>query len=317
MGKAVTVAGLPAWATFNPTTGLVTGTPTNTGDTAITISGRNSLGQSATRTIPLTQTAPAPELPPTYDYEVWTGPGWFDLSDTSTTTVSGGNIQAVANKRPGGVGLVATGTSIEQIVDQRGKHIALFNRNADNVARLVPVTAGSDPLSRVSQGDDKPYTVIVVYTPRDDKDGYVWSWSDTTNATDAEQIAVIRRPTLPPILRRQKVSATPNNVSWGTAHVMGTPRIVAVRHTGTAVTVWDTSVTKALADVAQDAPAFSNELVFMIGAMETAAATDPSIARASCAMNFCEIIGEGEAKSDAKIQQAITDLAAKWGITLT
>lgn len=85
-------------------------------------------------------------------------------------------------------------------------------------------------------------------------------------------------------------------------------------HTGTAVTVWDTSLTKAVDLTAQDTAAFNTNLVFRIGAALTASAT--TFGQTACAMDVGEVIVEARAVPDADVQQAITDLAAKWGITL-
>lgn len=136
MGKAVTVSGLPSWATFDPATGLVTGRPTDTGDTSIIVSGTNAVGQSTSQQITLTKVTPAP----VYAYQSWTGPGWFDFSDNATITTASGNIQTVANKRSGGIALTREGTTaITPVASvQNGRAVARFTRNA-----AAPRTAGT------------------------------------------------------------------------------------------------------------------------------------------------------------------------------
>lgn len=316
MGKAVTVTGLPAWASFNPTTGLVTGTPTNTGNSSFTVSGTNAVGQSASRQITLTRVAPAQQPPAgsAAAYETWTGPGWFDFSDTATITTSGGNISTVANKRTGGTSLTREGATAvtSAAAAQNGRAMARFARSATDPARLV--ASASAEISRVSQGNDKPFTVITVYTPTDANTGFVWSWSDFPGSNQAQNIALVRRAASASSARREQTGLVNNDASWGSGQVANAPRIVAVVHTGTAVTVWDTSLTKAVDLTAQDTAAFNTNLVFRIGAALTASAT--TFGQTACAMDVGEVIVEARAVPDADVQQAITDLAAKWGITL-
>jgi hypothetical protein len=57
--KTISVTGLPGWASYSDATGLLTGTPTDTGTTAITITVTNSIGQSASRVINLSKAVPA------------------------------------------------------------------------------------------------------------------------------------------------------------------------------------------------------------------------------------------------------------------
>ena len=51
--KTIAITGLPAWATYNDVTGLITGTPTDTGTSALEVSVTNSLGQNYSAVIPL------------------------------------------------------------------------------------------------------------------------------------------------------------------------------------------------------------------------------------------------------------------------
>ena len=315
MGKQITVTGLAGTGLgYSAQTGLLTGTPPR-GAHSITISVTNALGQTATKQITLTVEAAAVQQP---DYASWAGPGWYDFSDDATLTLSGADIQAAANKRAGGVPLVGAGTPVTRVAGvQNGRSVARFVRNTTDAARFHASTDGSDPISQMCQGDDKPYTVISVYIPRDTNTGYIWSWSDTVSSKDAQQIAFIRRAANSSI-RRQLVTATTNDVTWGAGHPAGVARIVAVRHTGKAVTVWDNALAKAVDGVAQDTAAFNNELIFRLGSFETQGPYDPYIgSMTSGAMDLCEMVIEGEAKSDAEIEQAITYLAAKWGVVLS
>ncbi len=57
--KTISVSGLPVWATYNDATGLVTGTPTDTGTATLSVTVTNSIGQTATGTISLAKKATA------------------------------------------------------------------------------------------------------------------------------------------------------------------------------------------------------------------------------------------------------------------
>lgn len=315
-GKAVTVTGLPAWATFDPVTGIVTGNPTNTGDTSLTVSGTNAVGQSASRQIALTRVAPV-EQPgggtSPASYEGWTGPGWFDFSDAATIATSGNTITAVSNKRSGN-GLSREGSTAITLVPaaQNGRAVARFARNTSDPARLVATATAA--INQVSQGNDKPFTVIAVYTPTDSNTGFVWSWSDFSSATQAQNIALVRRAASGSAARREQPGIANPDTSWGSGQAAGVPRIVAVVHTGTAVSVWDNSLTKAVDVATQDAPEFSAGLIFRLGAAKTVSTT--SYAATACAMDMGEIVIEARAVPDADVRQAMSDLAAKWGIAL-
>lgn len=88
-----------------------------------------------------------------------------------------------------------------------------------------------------------------------------------------------------------------------------------MKHTGTAVTVWDNQITKTVDAAAQDMNAFSTDLAFYLFASRTVNANSyPSV---QCNLDFFEIIIENTARSDAEIVQAMQDLATKWGITLS
>lgn len=319
MGKQITVAGLSgSGLAYNAQTGRITGTAAQ-GTHSLTIAVTNAVGQTASRQITLTVAAANPNpnpQPGTPAYAAWTGPGWFDLGDTSTLTLSGSLITGVANKRSGGPALAAAGASISSVANGRnGRAVARFVRNVDNPARLSPVGEPADAISAVSQGDDRPFTVLAVYVPRGTDTGYVWSWSRTVDANNSQQVALIRRTTSTSV-RRQVVEATNNDRSWS-GQAADVARIVAVRHTGTQVSAWDTSLAKAVDAVAQDVAALSSQMTFLIGTSRSFGNSATGYAGPAMAMDLCEVIIEAEAKADADIQQAISDLAAKWGITLT
>jgi hypothetical protein len=48
-----------------------------------------------------------------------------------------------------------------------------------------------------------------------------------------------------------------------------------------------------------------------------AAVASGNIGATVCALDFAECVVESTARTDAEVQQAISDLATKWGITLS
>ncbi|KAA0697403.1 hypothetical protein DTW90_18405 [Neorhizobium sp. P12A] len=313
MGKIISTSGWPAWATVDIANGLVTGMPTDTGNTTVTISGTNAVGQSVTASVALQK-----YVAPTYDYMSWDGPLWIDASDTATITQSGGVVTGVANKRSGSVDMVKAGAANITLVAnaQNGKSVLRFAANtAGSPARLQPASANS-PIDTMQQGNDKPYVKISVYKPTDGNTGFIDGWSDTVPSADCQQIALIRRSASASSIRRSTTTSVTNDVSWGSGQATGVLFIVVESHTGTTLTVFDSSLTKVVNNVAQDANTFNSELTYYIGAAETGGATDPTFAPTVCAMDYCENILTS-AKTDAELQQCISDLATKWGKTLT
>lgn len=292
----------------------LTGTaPTSAPVVTVTIVATNSIGQ--TTSVQRTATISA-------EYTGWTGPGWFDASDTSTITAASNHVSAMSNKRSGGGNLTYAGTA--NLLDS-----GVATQNSLNALRLTRdvTTNVSEPrleassaatISTMFQGDDKPYTVIFAYKPTDANAGFLWSASDRlADAANAQVIALVRRTTPNSSVRRQLLNATPNDVNFGAGEASGTPVIVAIKHTGTAVSVWETSLTKSVDASAQDVTTFNNALTFRLFAAETSGASDPKINQVQCNLDFYECVVDSSARTDVEIQQAITDIAAKWAITLS
>lgn len=248
-------------------------------------------------------------------YTTWAGPGWFDASDGATISQDSGLISGFANKRSGGGDLTRSGAinRMALIANARnGRSAIRLTRDTSGRPRLTaPVDSA---LSAVFQGDDRPYTVIAAYMPTDANTGYIWTASATISDTTSQQIALIRRTTNCSV-RRQLAEGSANDVNFP-AQAANAPRIVAIQHTGTAISIWDTSLTKAVNAANQNTGAFSPTLDFALFASRTLG-TQGSYASVQCSLDFYEIVIDNTARTDAEIVAAIQALAAKWAITLT
>ncbi len=258
-------------------------------------------------------------------YALWNGPGWFDASDTSTIQTSGSTVTALLNKRHGYSSqhgmtveygdLVGGGgtTRTIQAAAQNGRNALAVTR--DIVAPVRFVADSTTALSQVFQGNDKPFTVIVAYRPTDANNGYIWSGSRTIDSSNEHVVGLVRRSTPNSSFRKQIAANSAPDANWGTGQAQNVNRIVAVRHTGTAVTVWDTGLTKVVDNVAQDTPAISSLAKFVLFAAQTKGSSE-GYALVQSSKLFFEIVVEDKVRTDAEITKAMTDMAAKWGITL-
>lgn len=248
-------------------------------------------------------------------YASWGGPGWFDASDGATVTQDAGFVSGLLNKRPSGGDLFRAGTAdrLSLVANARnGRSAIRLVRDTGGRPRLAAVPTA--PLSQVFQGDDRPYTAITVYMPNDTNTGYIWTASATISETTSQQIALIRR-TATSSIRRQLAEGSANDVNFA-GQAANAARIVAVQHTGTSISVWDNSTTKAVSGVTQNTGAFSTDLDFALFASRTLGPPG-AYASVQCSLDFYEIVIENTARSDAEIVQAMQDLATKWGITLS
>jgi len=309
--KTISVSGLSgSGLSYGDSTGMLTGTFVS-GSYTMAVTVTNSVGQSKTSNVGITVTAAS-------SYITWTdGTGWFDISDAATITKVGASLNAIANKRSGQGDLTGAGAARTwQSAAQNGLATVAMTRDVGgNPARFAASAASA--LSQTFQGDDKAYTVIAVYKPTDTNTGFIWTASDTVNGTDSQIVGLVRRNATASSIRKGATTAGVVDVNFGSGQASGSYRIVAAKHTGTAVTIWDTSTTPAVSGSAQNTTILNTELIFYIGAAETNNATDPTFAQVACTMDWAEIVVQPTARTDAEIQQALVDLAAKWGITLT
>lgn len=308
--KTISVTGLTgSGLSYSDSTGLLTGTFVDGSYTAA-VTVTNAVGQSKTASISISTISAT-------SYTTWTGgTGWFDVSDAATLTKVGASLNAIANKRSGQGDLTGAGAARTwQAAAQNGLATVAMTRDVGGAPARFAASAAS-ALSQTFQGDDKPYTVIAVYKPTDTNTGFIWTASDTVNGTDSQIVGLVRRNATASSIRKAATTAGTVDVNFGSGQTSGSYRIVAAKHTGTAVTIWDTSTTPAVSGSAQNTTILNTELIFYIGAAETNNATDPSYAFTACAMDWAEMVIEPTARTDAEIQQAITDIASKWGITL-
>ncbi|KQM37943.1 hypothetical protein [Sphingomonas sp. Leaf10] len=256
---------------------------------------------------------PTPTPTPT-SYTQWTGPGWFDASDTAGGDVA---ITTLVNKRSGGGDLTrgGTGGSITSVsAAQNGRNAIRLVRDISS-ASAVPYLAAADnaPISTMWAGDDLPYVVLLVFKPTDTNTGYPFAAS-RVNGSAVDQVAYVSRNGTASSVRKKSGTASQNDVTASSANgdVVGTPIVVAIRHTGTSLDIWYNSTTKFASTVAQDTAALGTPQVFRLFAVMVGS----GIQTVQKNLDFYELVIETASHSDAEIQKAITDLATKWGGSL-
>lgn len=291
----------------------VSGTPTTSGPVNIVETLAGATGSPRTSSGVLTVAVSGGATPSSYT--TWTGPGWFDFSDTSTITLDSGAISSVTNKRGNGANLTASriGDWTSQPSVKNGLAVARLARGVGS-ATLIPrltATTATSPISQLFQGEDMPYTVILVWAPTDTNTGYPWAASGSPTGAAGEAAVtsgLVRRTTNSDVRKRDLNAQIPGG------HPANVWRISAVRHTGTEVTAWENSTTPLIANVAQNEVAMPNTAIFRLGvALNTGSDTFQTV---QCSADYGELILEG-ARTNAEVQAAIAELAPKWGITLT
>lgn len=245
-------------------------------------------------------------------YTTWTGPGWFDVNDDSTITLSGPTVSVIANKRSGSGDLVGGGGTgrVIQTYPSGYKELVITR---DTTAPVRFVAPAASAISQAFQGTDKPFTAIVVYRPLDANSGYIWSASRTVDAANEHVVGLVRRATPNSTFRKLVGSNNAPDVNWGTGQLQDSPRIVAIRHTGTTVTVWDRTFKKTVTAAAQDCPDINTLAQFVLFAAQTKGGS-VTYANVQSSMAFHEMIVETELRTDVEIAEAMAALAAKHGI---
>lgn len=311
--KTISVSGLSGTGlSYSDATGMLTGTYTGTGATmAVTVT--NSVGQSVTTDVAISAAS-------AYAYEALAaaGNGWFDASDASSVTLSGSSVTALANKVAGNGNLSGGGAArTYNLATKNGRNTISFARNTSDPARLS-AAGPTENISLTFSGSGNSYVVIFAFTPTDTNTGFPWSASKSVSGTVAQQIGMVRRSGSASDIRRSPDSTgadTPTAFTDAAGVPSGQATIVAVRFTGTTTTTWCNSTTPFLSENPTNTAAFDDNLVFRIGAIMAA---NSSLQATACAMDFYEcVVGNSSSWTDAEIQQAITDMATKWGITLS
>jgi len=317
--KTISISGLGASGlSYDDSTGLLTGTMA-AGVYSCTVTVTNSIGQSVSSALTIAAFAAT-----SYAYQSWTNlKGWFDASSTDGITTTKKFINSFVNKSGANGDLTVAGTaeSISLIGNvQNGRSVARLVRNVSSPTAVPRAAAlSTDAVSQVFQGDDQPFVAIIVLKPTDTNTGFPWSASTSLSTSANEQIAYTRRNTTASGIRKQP-SGVSNEVTWSSpaGEVSGTVWIIAIHHTGTAVTVWRNSTTPIVNAAAQNVAAITTGAIFQLFAIfqNAASGTNPTPAITQGNMDLMECLVAGS-QTTAEVQQAITDLAAKWGITLS
>lgn len=313
----IAVSGMPGWMSYDTATRTFSGTPPASYSGTITYTVTNVVGQQTIKTFTVTS------HPAGAAYTAWSGPGWFDASDTSTyTLVNTDQVSALANKRVGSGNLAIGGTqaNITQVAAIKNGLTGIRVVRDVSTQAAIPrlIAASTDTISTMFQGNDKPFTAIVAFKPTDTNSSYIWSASRRIDASGYDNISYVKRNAAASSVRKVVNSiATTLDVNFGSGEVSGTAFVLAIKCTGTAVTVWQNSTTPLISGTADNVNTMTAALKFMLFASDGNGASDPAFQTVQGNMDFYEIVIQDSAMSDAAIQQAITDIGSKWAITIS
>ena len=177
------------------------------------------------------------------------------------------------------------------------------------------VAGASAAASTMWRGADFPFTVVLAYRPTDANTGFIFFAGEAT-ANSLDGTSLIRRTSTASSVR--KVAAgTGLDANFGTGQAANVPRVVAIRHTGTTVTIWDNSTTPIISNAAHDSAVSPDATTQFRLFASLSGSTPTDMAGTTCNMDFYEIVAVNGLRDPADIQQAMIDLAAKWGITLS
>lgn len=248
-------------------------------------------------------------------YADWPGPIWY--SADGPLALSGAVVQGIGNRRPGQGDLTAAGTAAANITRvenaQNGLPAIRLVRDVSSSAAVPHFhAAAADAASTMWRGEDRPFTVLVAYRPTDANSGFIFSGGEDTGG-QVDQTALVRRASPSSTIRKSQFGSH-LDVNFGAGQAANIPRIVAIRHTGTAVTIWDTSTTAILTNVGHNSPTSpdANTRFRLFAAFNVGS----GLATTQCAMDFYEIVCANSALPQADIQAGIAAMAEKWGIPL-
>ena len=311
--KRLTCSGLPAGLSFSATTGLITGTPSTPGTGTIVLGCTNLEGQSATFNLSYTVGAPS-----SFAFEGLASIRGYFTADENVTGTS--TVTAWGNKVSGGASYAgASGTEPALVTNsQNGLPGIQFTRTGtgSTTDRLeIPDTAAA--INTMVNGSDPVFTQLLIIRPTDTNTGLAAGWSRTVSISEAMQIGLVRRNGTASSFRKSPLIAETNDVNIVGNLASGTTYLMVKRSNGTTCDIWVNSTTKNVTAAAQDPTAAFASMVKGLGVLRTSGPSDPTWpATAGSQIVFAEAVFNA-ALSDSDISAMITDLATKWGITLS
>ena len=322
--KTISVTGLPAGASFNTTTDKIEGTITasNGSSGSFTVTVTNSVGQSASASCTWTLAAQAA-------YKKSTPVGWYraDYVDLD----GNGNITRFRNKAALGahsnldvttltpIGAVGSGSLTQVASASPGGTLPVARLVPDAFAPPRALAQAYEPVSKISNGDDKPFTVIWVGKCTDTNQANLWTWGQTLPGTTQgfENITYERNNGAAPSqsLFKRTIGTNTKSSSGSQLWVANDIKclIIAYDATTNGCRTYFNSTTALTATVDQDP--FSEVLSFGLFTRFSSVASQqvPSFAGASCALDFYECLVFDRKISDAEAQAWMAEIKTEWG----
>jgi hypothetical protein len=147
----------------------------------------------------------------------------------------------------------------------------------------------------------------------------VWSASATIDADEYEEIGFVKRNTGTPNTAARRVSSSALDLSPTNAWSTASQKTLGMNYSGTTLTLYDAAdkTTKNLNGSAQNAVAFSSNLVFGLGAWRTVG-TDPTYQLVQTNLDYMGVLVFNAAISDATFQTYRAEFhAINYGVVLT
>lgn len=256
-----------------------------------------------------------------YAYEGWDDlVGHFDAADGRFFPGIAGVMSEWRNKVAGAGDLApgagTSGTISRATAAQYDRCGVTFTRTGSPSSTSIIVAETTDPVSQALAGTNKDFTMICVFKPTASGAMLVGGWSEGVSGSIVRQCTIVWRPSSNSSFRYGATGDANLDVNIGSLAI-STVHIVAIKHSAGTTSAWVNGLTKVL-DAAAQAPAaaFTTPL-FTIGSTLNVTGTSPPWNGNGLGGSMLEFVASSSAHSDADIQQAITDLAAKWGKTLS
>ncbi|MGN7160867.1 hypothetical protein [Sphingomonas sp. SAFR-052] len=322
--KQVSVSGLPSDLPYSGTSYLIDGTPSAAGNRTLTITGTNSVGQSATKECTLRVVAPAPAGK--YAFESWPAlVANFDMSRDASYAVASGDFTALGNAVSGGGDLAKAPTvtpSPSRVPNAlNGKSVARFTKNGVDGAGTTVLESAQNapgavvPAAAVLSGSNTAFTKAwLVRFDVGSGTCIIGGLSEQVSSTATRNMTIVKRDpaTSDSSFRYGANTASTADVNIGRL-TEGVWHLIVARHNSDGTSdVWvdDTRVVTAAAHTSVSA--WTGTARYSIGNAQGATNSASRYPSTGHAGEIAQDLLSAAAQSDAEITQFRADMKTEW-----